>query len=86
MGKCTVVKAPIELLTGDTLRADWVDLLIQHTQAVSQGTSLSPGAPLELVPHRHERTTPSQPSPGPAILEPMKASDSSWSPMGAEAA
>jgi len=79
-------KAPIELLTGDTLRADWVDLLIQHTQAVSQGTSLSPGAPLELVPHRHERTTPSQPSPGPAILEPMKASDSSWSPMGAEAA
>jgi hypothetical protein len=79
-------KAPIELLTGDTLRADWVDLLIQHTQEVSQGTSLSPSAPLELVPHRHERTTPSQPSPGQAILEPMKASDSSWSPMGAEAA
>lgn len=79
-------KAPIELLTGDTLRADWVDLLIQHTQAVSQGTSLSPSAPLELVPHHHERTTPSQPSPGQAILEPMKASDSSWSPMGAEAA
>src|SRR5207237_82148 len=73
-------KAPIELLTGDTLRADWVDLLIQHTQAVSQGTSLSPGAPLELVPHRHERTTPSQPSPGPAILEHMQSSDSSWSP------
>ena len=79
-------KAPIELLTGDTLRADWVDLLIQHTQEVSQGTSLSPSAPRELVPHRHERTTPSQPSPGQAILEPMKASDSSWSPMGAEAA
>ena len=79
-------KAPIELLTGDTLRADWVDLLIQHTQEVSQGTSLSPSAPLELVPHRHERTTPSQPSPGQAILEPMKASGSSWSPMGAEAA
>jgi hypothetical protein len=79
-------KAPIELLTGDTLRADWLDLLIQHTQEVSQGTSLSPSAPRELVPHRHERTTPSQPSPGQAILEPMKASDSSWSPMGAEAA
>jgi hypothetical protein len=79
-------KAPIELLTGEALGADWVDLLIQHTQEVSQGTSLSPSAPLELVPHRHERTTPSQPSPGQAILEPMKASDSSWSPMGAEAA
>ncbi len=79
-------KAPIELLTGETLGADWVDLLIQHTQEVSQGTSLPPSAPLELVPHRHERTAPSQTSPGYAILEPLKESDSSWSPMGAEAA
>jgi hypothetical protein len=79
-------KAPIELLTGETLGADWVDLLIQHTKEVSQGTSLPPSAPLELVTHRHERPTPSQPSPGHAIIEPMKESDSSWSPMGAEAA
>src|SRR6266705_4263342 len=79
-------KAPTELLTGETLRADWVDLLIQHTQEVSQGTLLSPSTPLALVPHRHECTTPSQPSPGQVILEPMKASDSSWSPLGAEAA
>jgi len=79
-------KAPIELLTGETLGADWVDLLIQHTKEVSQGTSLPPSAPLEFVPHRHERLTPSQPSPSHAILEPMKESDSSWSPMGAEAA
>src|SRR5216684_1690807 len=79
-------KAPIELLTGETLGADWVDLVIQHTKEVSQGTSLPPSAPLELVTHRHERTTPSQPSPGHAIIEPMKESDSSWSPMGAEAA
>ncbi len=79
-------KAPIELLTGETLGADWVDLLIQHTQEVSQGTSLPPSASLELVTHRHERTTPSQPAPSHAILEPMKESDSSWSPMGAEAA
>src|SRR5712691_45619 len=64
-------KAPIELLTGETLGADWVDLLIQHTQEVSQGTSLPPSAPLELVTHRHERTTPSQPSPGHAIIEPI---------------
>jgi hypothetical protein len=79
-------KAPIELLTGETLGAHWVDLLIQHTQEVSQGTSLPPSAPLELVTHRHERTTPSQPSPGHAILEPMKESDSAWSLLGAEAA
>ena len=43
---------------------DWVDLLIQYTKEGSQGTSLPPSAPLELVTHRHERTTPSQPSPG----------------------
>jgi hypothetical protein len=79
-------KAPIELLTGETLGADWVDLLIQHTKEVSQGTSLPPSAPLEIVTHRHERTTPSQTSPGHAIIEPLKESDSSWSPMGAEAA
>jgi Transposase len=79
-------KAPIELLTGETLGADWVDLLIQHTKEVSQGTSLPPSAPLELVTHRYERTTPSQTSPGHAIIEPLKESDSSWSPMGAEAA
>jgi hypothetical protein len=79
-------KAPIELLTGETLGADWVDLLIQHTQEVAQGTSLPPSAPLELVTHRHERTTPSQTSPGHAIIEPLKESDSAWSPVGAEAA
>lgn len=79
-------KAPIALLTGETLGAHWVDLFIQHTQEVSQGTSLPPSAPLELVTHRHERTTPSQPSPGHAILEPMKESDSAWSLLGAEAA
>ena len=25
-------KAPIELLTGETLEADWVELLLQHIQ------------------------------------------------------
>src|SRR2546428_7921074 len=35
------VKAPIELLTGEALDAAWVALLIQHTQAASQGPSLT---------------------------------------------
>jgi hypothetical protein len=43
-------KAPIELLTGEALDADWVALLIQHTQAASQGPSLTSSAPLALVP------------------------------------
>src|SRR5467141_1070822 len=79
-------KAPIELLTGEALEADWVELLIQHTQEASQSTSLASSSPLALVPHRHEHTTPSQTPLGPAICDPSTKSDISWSPMDAEAA
>src|SRR6266852_5034943 len=79
-------KAPIELLTGEALDADWVALLIQHTQAASQGPSLPSSAPLALVPYPPEPTTPSQMPPGQAILEPSTESALSWSPMDAEAA
>jgi hypothetical protein len=79
-------KAPIELLTGEALEADWGALFIQHTQATSQGPSLTSSAPLALVPHHHEHTTPSQMPPGQAILEPSTESALSWSPMDAEAA
>ena len=79
-------KAPIELLTGEALEADWVALLIQHTQAASQGSSLTSSAPLVLVPHHHEHPTPSQTPPGQAILEPSTETALSWSPMDAEAA
>ena len=79
-------KAPIELLTGETLEADWVELLLQHIQKASQGTSLTSRSPLELVPHCHEHTTPSQTPPGQAISEPSTESDLSWSPIDAEAA
>jgi len=79
-------KAPIELLTGEALEADWVELLIQHTQEASQSTSLASSAPPALVPHRHEHTTPSQTPLSPAICDPSTKSDISWSPMDAEAA
>jgi hypothetical protein len=79
-------KAPIELLTGEALEADWVALLIQHTQAASPGPSLTSSAPLALVPYPPEPTTPSQMPPGQAILEPSTESALSWSPMEAEAA
>src|SRR6266436_4476542 len=78
-------KAPIELLTGEALEADWVALLIQHVQETSHGPSLTASAPLALMPHRHEPTTPSQTPPGQAILEPSTESALSWSPMDAEA-
>src|SRR5262245_19179335 len=79
-------KAPIELLTGEALEADWVELLIQHIQEASRGASLTSSSPLELVPQRHEHTTPSQTPPGQAILECSTQSDLAWSPIGAEAA
>jgi hypothetical protein len=79
-------KAPIELLTGEPLEADWVELLLQHIQKASHGTSLTSNSPLALGPHRHEHTTPSQTPPGQAILEPSTESDLSWSPADAEAA
>jgi len=79
-------KAPIELLTGEPLEADWVALLIQHVQETSHGPSLTASAPLALMPHGHEPTTPSQTPPGQAIIEPSTESALSWSPMDAEAA
>jgi len=79
-------KAPIELLTGEALEADWVALLIQHTQEASRGASSTSSSPLELVPHRHEHTTPAPMPPGQAILEISTQSAIAWSPMDAEAA
>jgi len=79
-------KAPIELLTGEALEADWVELLLQHIQETSQRISLVSRSPLELVPHHHEHITPSQTPPGQAIFEPRTELDLSWSPMDAEAA
>jgi hypothetical protein len=79
-------KAPIELLTGEALEADWVALLIQHVQATSHSPSLAASTPLALMPHRHEPTTPSPLPPGQASLEPGTESALSGSSMDAEAA
>jgi len=79
-------KAPIELLTGATLEAEWVDLLIQHMQEASQGTSLASSPSLELVPRRPELATPSESPASQALVEPGTESDIPWSAMDAEAA
>jgi len=79
-------KAPIELLTGTTLEAEWVDLLIQYMQEASQGTSLASSPSLELVPPRPELATPSELPASQAIVEPGTESDIPWSAMDAEAA
>jgi len=79
-------KAPIELLTGATVEAEWVDLLIQHMQEASQGTSLASSPSLELVPRRPELATPSESPASQALVEPGTESDIPWSAMDAEAA
>ena len=79
-------KAPIELLTGEALEADWVARLLQHAQEASQGPSLTSSTPRVLMPHSHEHTTPSQTPPSQATLEPSTESALSWSSIDAEAA
>jgi hypothetical protein len=79
-------KAPLELLTGEALKADWVELLLQYTQETSPCPSLISSAPLTLMPHSHEHTTSSQTPPGQALREPSTESAIPWSTMDAEAA
>jgi hypothetical protein len=79
-------KAPIELLTGEALEVDWIELLIQHTQGTSQDPSLTSSSPLALMSPYDEPTTLSQIPPGPEALEPSTEAAISWSPMDAEAA
>src|SRR5467141_3459948 len=76
-------KAPIELLTGEALEVDWIELLLQHTQGTSQDPSLTSSSPLALVSHSDEPTTPSQIPLGPEALAPSTEADLSWSPMDA---
>ncbi len=60
-------KAPIELLTGETLEADWVDLFIQHKREASANARGASSPVLALVPNRHGKTPPPEMAPGPAI-------------------
>src|SRR5712691_12014407 len=79
-------KAPIELLTGKPLEAQWWELLLQHIREASQGASLTSSPPLELVSHRHEQPLQSEAPPDQAISEPSAEADNPWSPMDAQAA
>ena len=79
-------KAPIELLTGEALQADWVDLLIQHKQEVSRDASGASRPALEVVLGRHGQTPPSETPSGPAICEPSADAGHPWPPMDVEAA
>jgi hypothetical protein len=79
-------KAPIELLTGEPLEADWVELLIQHRQDAILGDSMTSRPPFALVPNLHECAPQSETPPGQARIDPKADSDNPWRQMDAEAA
>ncbi len=79
-------KAPIELLTGEDLQADWVELLIQHKQKASRDASGASNPMLEVVPNHHGQTPQSHTPPSPAISEPSADADHPWQPTDVEAA
>jgi len=82
-------KAPIELLTGQPLEAEWVELLRQQggrRQDAPLSASRTSRPPLELRPNPHWRTTQSATPPGQAILEYTTASEKPFPQTDAEAA
>jgi hypothetical protein len=79
-------KAPIELLTGEALQGDWVDLLIQHKREASTNASGVSSPVLEFVPRHHGQTAPLGIPPDQAVCKPSADADSEWQPTDVEAA
>jgi len=73
-------KAPIELLTGETLQGDWVDLLMQHKREACANASGASSPVLALVPSRHGQTPPPEMPPGPAVCRSSADTDPSLQP------
>jgi hypothetical protein len=79
-------KAPIELLTGETLQSDWVDLLIQHKREAEANANGASSPVLEIVPRLQGQTAPLERPPDQAVCEPGADADPAWQPTDAEAA
>jgi hypothetical protein len=79
-------KAPIELLTGEVLEADWVDLLIQHKQETSPDAPVAPTPSLTLVPQGHEGRREAETPANHVALEANADSHHPWQAVAAEAA
>lgn len=79
-------KAPIELLTGESLQGDWVDLLMQHKREASTKAGGASNPAPELVPSHHGQTAPSELPPDQAVCEPLTDADPEWHPTDVEAA
>jgi len=79
-------KAPIELLTGEPLQGDWVDLLMQHKREAEVEAAVIPTPVLELVPNLPEPTSPPQTASAQATCESRAAVDLPWQGTGKKAA
>ena len=71
-------KAPIELLTGEALQGDWIDLLIQHKREADAKASGVSSPTLELVPNHHGQTAPPEIPSDQAVCDPSANADHRW--------
>src|ERR687896_2118821 len=78
--------APIELLTGEALQSDWVDLLIQHKREAEANANRASSPVLEIVPSHQGQTAPSEISPDQAVCDPSTNADPEWQPTDVAAA
>jgi hypothetical protein len=71
-------KAPMELLTGEALQGDWIDLLIQHKREDDAKVSGVSSPTLELVPPHHGQTAPPEIPSDQAVCDPSTDADHGW--------
>jgi hypothetical protein len=79
-------KTPIEMLTGETLEGDWIDLLMQHKREASVNVSGTSRPVLELVPIQHGQPVSSETPIDQEACEPSANADHGWRPTDVEAA
>ena len=79
-------KAPIELLTGEALQGDWVDLFIQHKREASANARGVSNPVLALVPSHHGQPAPSEIAPEQAVCKPSADAEHGWQPTDVAAA
>ncbi len=71
-------KAPIELLTGEALQGDWVDLLIEHKREADSQASGASSPTLKLVPNHDRQTAPPEIPLDQAGCDPSTDADHRW--------
>jgi len=79
-------KAPMELVTGEALQGDWVELLIQHKREASAHANASSHPVLAFVPSHPGQTAPLERPADEAVCEPSADADHGWQPTDVAAA